>query len=109
MFFANCTLLSMLKTNPGQFWGFINKNDISTITLKTPDGDAIANVDCASALNEVFIQSFACSTSTAYPCFETCHFLPMESFVTDVDGIVNIINSLKRFSSSGIDGIDAKL
>lgn len=80
----------MLKTKARQLSDVINKKKNSKITLKTTNGNAIANIDCASALNEVFIKRSSCCTLTAYPCFETCQFLFMNSVVIEIDGTVNI-------------------
>lgn len=106
--FFNNTLPSMLLNNPRQFWNTINGSDNGVVSLITSDGQAIADTECASVLNNVFAKSFSVQCNTSVPSLPLYNFLPMNSIVFDVIGISEIIDGLKISSTSGVDDINSK-
>lgn len=103
--FLTNTLPNMLLNNPRKFWNVVNPADSSRIVLTNLDGEPIDDKQCSDTLNNVFSSAFSCVFSDVLPSFSNPEYLPMYPVQIETDGIAKIIDSLKPFSSSGVDCI----
>lgn len=107
--FFHTTLPNMLKSNPKGFWRVFQCNDAQTISLTTPNGDPVPSQQCATILNNTFIQSFSSSRpDNELPHVTPSNFPPMNPIIFEPTGIKKIIKNLKLSSSCGADGITSK-
>lgn len=103
-------LISILRTNPNKFWRTIStKPQTNQINLVDASEEPIGVSDSAAALNEFF--------TSVFHDFNSCPIEPLPNFSPKtmpeiqitLDGITNLIRSLKISSSAGCDDINAKL
>lgn len=106
--FFECTLPTMLRNNPTQFWNVVNPSERPDVVLNNDDGEMVVANECASVLNEMFTKSFSNLTNCSYPDVHEYNFCAMDSIDIECAGIVNVIANLKLSSSSGIDNINSK-
>lgn len=106
--FFTVTLPSMLTNNPQQFWKVMKGNSKTVVSLKADDGSPISRMGCADVLNEAFVSCFSVLSNTPDPECVFYDHLPMHPISVDPEGISKIIDSLKVYSSAGIDGISTK-
>lgn len=106
--FFGSTLPAMLLNNPRQFWNVVNPCEKPGVRLTNSDGEEIPERECASALNEMFVDSFSSPNVLDYPDLLPSNFCTMDSITIECGGIVKIIDGLKLSSSSGTDNINSK-
>lgn len=99
----------MLLNNPRQFWNAVHLTDSLQIVLTNLNGEPIDDEECPSMLNNVFSSAFLGVSSAVLPLFSNCEYLPMDVVLINDNGIAKIIDSLKPFSSAGVDCITPML
>lgn len=107
--FFSITLPSMLHNNPKRFWRTMNPHQESIISLCDDMGSIIPDIEVANVLNMTFSSVFTNESTDNMPDILPYTDAHMSSITFDPPGIVKIIDSLKNSSSTGIDGINAKV
>lgn len=77
------------------------------VRLTNSDGEEIPESERASALHEMFVDSFSSSNIFDCPDLLLSNFYAMNSITIECGGIVKIIDGLKLSSSSGTDNINS--